>query len=271
MAAGQASGTATVIVVPVLGRPHRVAPLIEAFTAATPEPHRLLFVASPRDYPEMRALTDAGAVEYDPDADPVPPAEWTTIRQPPRTGDYARKVNHAYRSTTEPYLFTGADDLEPQRGWLTAALRTMSARRAIGVVGTQDGGNPRVIRGEHATHFLVARWYVDEHGTIDEARKVMCELYPHEYVDDEFIGTARHRNAYAFAEAACVTHRHPNWFADVDPDGTDVLYAAIPGRQAVGKRIFRRRKHLWGGIDTVRAPIPRRNTRRAQASVGRAK
>lgn len=162
------------------------------------------------------------------------------IAIPWERGDYARKVNTAYRATTEPYLFMGADDLHFHPGWLSAALARLKDPH-VGVVGTNDLGNPRVIRGVHSTHSLVTRAYADKYGTIDEAGKVLCELYWHEYVDDEFVETSWKRKAWAFAHESVVEHMHPSW----GKGETDALYEENAVRMRVGKRLFLRRRQLW--------------------------
>ncbi len=212
--------------IPVLGRPHRVEPLLASLIAATPEPHRVLFVGTLGDDDELAAVRATGA-----DLAVIPP----NMR-----GDYAVKVNHAYRTTREPFLFLGADDLDFRPGWLTAALRLMDDPK-IGVVGTNDLGNKRVMEGRHSTHSLVRRTYVDRFGTIDEPRKVLHEGYPHEYVDDEFVETARHRDAFAMALDSEVEHLHPCW----NKAAMDDLYAQHARRMKLGRKVYWRRSPLW--------------------------
>ncbi len=213
-----------VIIVPMLGRPHHVAPLLESIYANTPDP-RVLFVVSPDDY-AVHAEIDRAQVER------------ITVAYSP-IGDYARKINTAYEHTREPLMFLAASDLLFRPGWYQAATAHLDER--IGVVGTNDLGSQRVIDGQHSTHSLVTRDYVDQWGTIDQQRKVLCELYWHEYVDDEFIETAKFRGAFAAATDSIVEHLHPNWGkAETDP-----LYAAQRSRMARGVRIYRRRRHLW--------------------------
>lgn len=214
------------VIVPVLGRPHRARPLADSLRAATPEPHRLVFVATETDAEMIGACRATGAEVLT-----MPPAP---------VGDYARKINHAAALASEPFLFTGADDLQFHPGWLPAALEYM-ANPFIGVVGTQDLCNGRTLRGEHATHFLVRRSYVLERGTVDEPGKLFHEGYPHEYVDDELVGTARRRGAWAFAEASVVEHLHPS--AGKAP--MDELYAQQRARMRRGQRLYFRRRHLW--------------------------
>lgn len=218
-----------VVVVPVLGRPWRIVPVIAAFLDALREtPCRLLFVASPEDTAEIAKLEQVGASYI------VAPFE-----QGP--GDWARKTNLAYRETTEPWLFTGADDLCFCPGWADRALEC-AARTGAGVVGTQDNANVRVMQGEHATHNLVARWYADSLGTVDGAGAVVSEVYSHNYVDDELVETAKARGLWTFCEDSEVPHMHPNWDRHVARDET---YDLGQRDFQADARLFQQRRQLF--------------------------
>lgn len=213
-----------VVLVPMLTRPHRVVPLLESIRSSCPEA-RTLFVCSPEDTAVHGAIDAAG--------------EERISVLGPFPGDYARKINAGYRHTTEGHMFLGADDLLFHPGWYEAAVAQLS--EGIGVVGTNDLGNQRVIAGDHATHSLVTRDYCDRFGTIDGPGAVLTEVYPHEFVDDEFVGTAKHRSAWAFAFDSHVEHLHPSWGkAPMDP-----MYAQQTSRMNAGRRIYRRRQPLW--------------------------
>jgi glycosyltransferase involved in cell wall biosynthesis len=214
-----------VILVPMLGRAHRVEPLLESIESTTPEPHRVLFLASPGDECVHAALESAGADRIE------------VARQ--RRGDYARKINTGVRNSTEPLIFTGADDLRFHPHWLERAVESLTP--GIGVVGTNDLGSKRVMAGEHATHLLFTRRYVNRFGTIDERGKVFHEGYWHEFVDDEAVATAKHRNAWAFAHDSIVEHLHPNW----GKAPNDQMYAMQRQRMRYGRVVFERRRHLW--------------------------
>lgn len=216
----------TLVVVPVLNRPRNVQPLIDSLAAATPEPYRLLFVCTPQCTDEVDAVDQAGAERL-----LVPFQEH---------GDYARKINTAYLEFDEPFLFLAADDLRFHPGWLKAALRRMR-NPSIGVVGTQDLGNARVLAGVHATHSLVRRSYIDVHGTIDTPRQVLHEGYWHEYCDDELVGTAKRRGAWAFAGDSIVEHLHPTF----DKAPTDDIYERQLERMRHSRPLFRMRSRLW--------------------------
>lgn len=213
-----------VIVVPMLGRPHRVQPLLESIRSATPAA-RVLFVLSPGDTKVAHAVEAVSA-------------EVVTVPFRP-VGDYARKINAGYRYTTEPLVFLAADDLRFHPGWCEAACAKLDA--GIGVVGTNDLGSPRVLRGEHSTHSLVTRDYADRYGTIDQPGAILHEGYAHEWVDDELVETAKHRRAWAFAPDAKVEHLHPNWSKGVP----DQLYAQQQARMRYGRPIYQRRRKLW--------------------------
>lgn len=211
------------ILVPMLGRPHRVVPLLASIREATPDA-RVLFLVSPEDVQVRREVTRLGCEQLS-----VP-------RRP--TGDYARKINVGYRATSQPHLFTAADDLHFHPGWYEAAVAQLAP--GIGVVGTNDLGSPRVMAGRHSTHSLVTREYADL-GTIDQPGAIYHEGYVHEFVDDELVGTARKRGAWAFAVDAHVEHLHPDW----GKAPTDRMYANQRARMRASRATFNRRSHLW--------------------------
>lgn len=207
------------ILVPVLDRPGNVAPLMESIRATTPDA-RTIFVCDPDDLDEQRAVVEAEA-------------EFFLI-----AGSYACKINGAIKGTQEPLIFTGADDLTFHPGWFEAAEAKLT--NGVGVVGTQDCCNPRTIRGEHATHFLVARAY-SERGQIDGQPGLLSETYAHCAVDDELIATATARGAYAFADDAVVEHHHP--MNGTAPD--DATYRKGLASLRADQRLFRQRSALW--------------------------
>lgn len=213
------------MIVPVLARPANVEPLLDSLWEATPEPYRVLFVADEGDDAEIAAIERAGA-------------DYITTTKP--RNNYASKINAGYHASTEPLFFTGADDLRFHVGWLSEAIRHLSD--TVKVVGTNDLGNPRVIAGNHSTHTLITREYIEtESGVIDRPDTVLCESYPHEYCDDELIQTAIARGRFAHAHDSVVEHLHPI-FGKAEDDAT---YRLGRARTRIGKRIFLRRKRLW--------------------------
>jgi hypothetical protein len=124
---------------------------------------------------------------------------------------FAEKVNEGYRHTDEPFLFLTGDDVRFHAGWLDQAQFVASTFNAR-VVGTNDLGNPRVTNGDHATHVLIARAYVDDVGASWDGPKVVAhEGYRHWYVDDEIVNAAKQRGVWAMALGSQVEHLHPIW------------------------------------------------------------
>lgn len=133
------------------------------------------------------------------------------ITRPEGFGNYAAAVNHAYRHTAEPYLFTGADDLNFHDGWLETAMERMTDD--VAVVGTNDLGNPEVLAGDHATHCLVDRAYLDDPGGLyDEGPgSFMPDVYDHNWTDREFIEVAKLRGVWTPCLESVVEHNHVCW------------------------------------------------------------
>jgi len=207
------------VLVPVLGRPHRVQPTIDAFTATAPTA-RVLFLPDPDDDAELAALEAAGA---------------SFIATP---GNYARKINRAVELTTEPLIFLGADDLLPHPGWLEACLAHIDA--GAHVVGVNDLCAARTQAGAHATHFLITRDYAEAE-TVDGTRGPLFEGYDHSCVDDELVEVAQHRGTLVIDNTIIVEHLHP----DAGKAPTDDTYKRGRINIRADRRILRGRRHLW--------------------------
>lgn len=135
---------------------------------------------------------------------------WNMKTVPSKTTRYPEGINELARIAAKDghkWLFIGADDLDFKPGWFDEAKRVAYAENAY-VIGTNDLCNPRVIAGEHATHFLVRREYLTV-GTLDKPNELMSEAYLHSFVDDEIRLTAIARGAYAHAGKSIVEHLHP--------------------------------------------------------------
>ena len=226
-----APSTELSILVPVLNRPANVSPLLDDIALSTGSDVEVVFIATIGDTDELVAIS------HEMERDDIK-VELLTI--PAKAlGDYARKINTGIRRTTSEWIFMGADDLHFKPGWFGAAKLVYESTGKL-VIGTQDLGNSRVLRGEHSTHTLVHRSYVAR-GTIDNPNKVLHEGYPHEFVDDEFIETAKKRDEFVFAHNSVVEHLHPLW----GKAPTDALYDGHRKRMNNGRRIYMKRRRLW--------------------------
>lgn len=216
------------ILIPVLRRPQNIQPLVESIRNTTPEPFELLFIVSPEDHQEITELEilKQSYVLMDTNYE--------------NQGDYARKINAGFDSVDAKWYFLGADDLKFWPFWFEAAMETHEKTEAC-VIGTNDLGNPSVVRGQHSTHSLVLMEYVEECGTIDEPGKVLHEGYRHNFVDSEFVETAKWRGAWAFSMTSRVEHLHPDWHKG----NQDEVYTVGRSGFEIDKRYFEQRNRLW--------------------------
>lgn len=226
-----------VVLVPVLNRPQRVAPLVESFLAHSPARARLAFVSNIGDDDEWDAIIEVcseGRIEV-----MLTAADRTT---------YPQKINDATvwsandPNGAEPLVVCAADDVQFTHGWLDAIEACIAP--GIGVIGTRDGGvNPRVARGTHSCHSAVLRSYIDEHGGSDTPGEVLHEGYRHTHCDDELVQTARARRAFVMSEAV-LEHLHP--YAKTAP--MDDTYRLGMASIEQDKRLWARRRRRILGI-----------------------
>jgi hypothetical protein len=187
------AGEQTAVIVPVMWRPQHAAPFMASLRASTGLA-RAYAVANEDDDAAIGAWRDAGA---------------DVITGPVTT--FAEKVNLGAGKTAEPWLFLAGSDVAFHPGWLDHAQGAAQGGR-FHVIGTNDLGNPRVQSGEHATHLLIRRSYVDELGASWDGPGVVChEGYGHMFVDDEIVEVARRRGVFAPALGSRVEHLHPAW------------------------------------------------------------
>jgi hypothetical protein len=112
--------------------------------------------------------------------------------------------------TVEPWVFITGDDVRFKPGWLDHAQTV--AKDVYNVIGTNDLGNPRVMDGQHATHMLIRRSYVDSFGASWDGPGILAhEGYRHWFVDDEIVTVAKVRATFISAADSIVEHMHPGW------------------------------------------------------------
>lgn len=193
------------VIIPVWNRPERAAPVLVSI--ADTSDATAVFVVSADDEREQKRLRAGSRCE-------VIVVDWPGGSP----GDYARKVNAGVAATGSEWVFQGADDLRFEPGWLDACL-AVHADTGCRVIGTNDQCNPRVMRGQHSTHSLVHRSFIEEIGDGDEPGTLLHEGYWHGFVDDELVTVARMHREFAHAPLAVVRHLHPNC-GESDMDAT---------------------------------------------------
>lgn len=191
------------LLIPVLRRPRNVTPLLDSLGQTE---HRAYFICTRGDHPEIEAVRAAGL-------EPLIHPEGAG------RGNFARKINWAFDRTDSEWVFQGADDLRFHPGWDTNAL-AVARQTGRRVIGTNDLHNPGVKRGHTSTHTLFARSYIEEYGgTFDNTGRVFHDGYDHQFVDNEFVETAKVRGEWAFAKDSHVEHLHPHW-GNAESDST---------------------------------------------------
>jgi len=213
----------TAVIVPVLGRPEHAEPFLASLRASSGLVRAYAVVEPGDSAAEVWRALGAVLVEHHGES----PAPHT----------FAEKVNAAYAVTDEPWLFLVGSDVRFYGSWLDHA-QYAAAVSGANVIGTNDLGNPRVMRGEHATHVLIRRSYIDDVGASWDGPKVVChEGYTHWYVDDEIVTAAKLRSTFAMALASHVEHLHPAWHKAPN----DAVYELGQSRMDADRKLFERR------------------------------
>jgi hypothetical protein len=223
----------TAVIVPVLGRPQNAEPFMRSLRATTGLATVYAVCEPSGEDEETAAAWKAAGAEVLRGDDEHVPSDGVTE---PTAHTFAQKANLGYRQTREPWLFLVGDDVKFWPGWLDHAQRTAGSR--YHVVGTNDLGNPRVMSGEHATHLMVRRAYVDELGASwDGPGVVIHESYRHWFCDDEVVTVAKQRGVWSPCLPARVEHLHPI-FGKAEVDDTYRLGAEAAGADKI---LFERR------------------------------
>lgn len=221
------------VLIPVLGRPERVVAAYETVRRTELPTGRdvvlPVFLVSPTDRQEIAAV-EAANVPHE------------IVAWKPDRGDYARKMNFGIRLAADEgmdYVFLGADDLRFKADWLTVALAEQAKTDAC-VIGTNDLGNSLVKAGKHSTHSLVDLDYV-KCGSVD-GDDLLHTGYHHNFVDTEFIATAKFRGTFAMALHSHVEHLHPDW----GKGAMDATYRKGKARFNDDRILFHSRSPMWG-------------------------
>lgn len=187
------------ILVPTLGRPYALEPLLANVTRVTPQSEfRVIFVADVADAPSLEVLSRICGCGTNGDTFLV------------RDGTYPEKINAACRAGRGDLVLPTADDVVFHAGWLEAALAALQDP-AVQVLGTDDL-SPATASREHATMPILRRSYIDSPGAVwGEAGTVFNKGYSHNFCETETWQLALHRGVTGWAEDCVIEHLHPAW------------------------------------------------------------
>ena len=204
------------ILIPTLGRPHRIAPVIDNIREVTPELHEIYFMTSDKD--SIKIIKDKGAVH-------IPDVGNT---------DLITRTNALFKATTEPFVYTGSDDVFFHNGWLTELLKHTDK---YSVLVPNDLLNP------NGTQALISREYVNNYSCcIDTPEVIYYPGYKHAYADNEQFETAQYRGVFKKVDTSIVEHLHP----DAEKSEVDSTYQEAWSKSNDGLKMYLSRKHLWG-------------------------
>ncbi len=203
------------IVIPLM-RAHRIAPVVQSIQESTTD-YTIIVLATGecadacKDLP-VTLIDDGG-------------------------GTWPARINRGVRETTEPYIFTGADDLAFRPGWFEAARIAMDQIPGGGLVGVND------LMNRAGVHFLISREYVTTIGgsLTDPPGVAMHEGFRHAYCDDFARKCAQHRGRWAFADQSIVEHKH----CGVGKAPHDEVYAQGESTMGEGMALFQSLNYLF--------------------------
>lgn len=214
----------TAILIPSLWRAAGVERVINNIRETTPEEHAIYFVLDQND-PASQEVCNRYGVQF-----------WTDD-----AGYFVPRLQYLFENTSEPWFFTGSDDIVFTRQWLSGCFAHV--REGIKVVCPNDGHNPK------GTNFLVERAYVDTFGgNWDPPGYVYNPGYKHNFSDDELVNVGIYRGVYTRAWDVLVESTHPTW-GNAPMDDT---YMRMYTADAADRELYYERWKLWGARDLWR-------------------
>lgn len=209
--------TEIAVLIPTLGRPEKLAPLLENLAEVTAHPHRVYFVVEMTDAETRSALRHVHGTTHN-----------VILGQ---FGSCAAAMNAGYRESTEPYLFTANDDLRFEPGWDIEALKIPAP-----IVGTNDG------HGRMTCFAMVNRAFVRVNGAVFDDPDALYHEYTSQYCDTELADYAKARGQWGEAPLSVTTHLHHE-FGDADPNHPN--YVKARETCAADHATYERRKAEW--------------------------
>lgn len=230
------------IFIPVYHRPQNVKPLIESLFYNTPKNTvRPLFIVEDSDVAEREAIRRILWVDD---------VMVHRLVVPDTCHTFAHKVNLAFNVTMAPWVLLIGDDVRFHKDWLDGLLRQIHATVDGAVFGTMDSlpgeeGESRVEAGQHATHILLDRTYVENEGGGWDRHGILAhEGYHHWYVDDEIVTAAKQRGVWGgVARESIIEHLHPLF----DKSDDDEVYREGQSHSKEDKVLFRSRYDKYVG------------------------
>ena len=153
------------ILVPTLGRPDALAPLIHSIRATTPtDCYEIVFVLDSDDRPTHEALHAYPGHD---------------VRIVVGDGTYPQKTNMGFDESEGDLILPTADDVRFHPGWYELAMQEF----ANWVKWSGNDLSPATEGGEHVTMPIVRRSYIEDPCRAGERGTVFNEDYHHNFVE----------------------------------------------------------------------------------------
>lgn len=215
----------TVILIPTYFRANRILKIVDNIKLSTQFPTYPLFIVDKLDAPSIN-ICHLYKIPY-------------LIS---KGNSYACAINEGFEHVDAVYYFAAADDLIFHDKWLEEIFKTHRNYRNGLVIGTNDLLNKDVLAGNHATHYLFTRGYIERYGgTFDNSSKVLYEGYDHNYTDREFIDLAKSRHVFFPSLNAIVEHDH----YEKNPAKMDPTYRKTRKRIRQDRLLYEARKRKF--------------------------
>lgn len=216
------------VIVPTLGRPDKLAPLVENIAEATDSPHRIYFVMEAHDRDSIDVAAGLDSIDVIGDF-----------------GSCAAAVNAGYQACDEEFFAVANDDCRFHAGWDTAALAHMS--ESTHIVGLNDGS------GDCKCFSIARRSYIAEHSGVFDKPDTVYHPYQSQCCDTEFAFYAQLRGVWADAHDAVCEHVH--WrFGKADRNHPNYLKAQETNAADLAE--YNRRRELWDPKHVTPACVP---------------
>ncbi len=207
------------ILLPSLGRAHRLREVVANIHEATPELHGILFCVGDEDSKAVLDELDEPYID-DSGADDK---------------RYVTRMNEMVRYVNTPTVFFGSDDVLHHKGWLSAALRVMVQGPSVVVVNDLHNAN--------GTQAVVRTSYL-QRAVYDAPGDAFHGGYQHNFADNEMFFTAYKQGEYARAMGSFVEHLHPLFGSANSIDWDDTYTNAQHGWDADEERFLARAKAI---------------------------
>ena len=216
------------IVIPTMGRPRLLFPLVWNIAKTTPSGiFQIYFVVNADD-----TLTQHTVIGF---AGPIQMV--LTAKK-----GYPAAVNAGVRASEEPLIAIINDDVRFHNGWWDGLRQALTPD--VSVIASNDL-SPHTMQGDACTQPIVRRSYIEEQGGAwGEPGVALHEGYLHNFSETELFDVALQRCVAVFAPDCVIEHIHPDW-GKAEIDDTYLAGSKRPGGWEHDHALYLERSVQW--------------------------